>query len=395
MPAARRFAFARLAEPAARRVDGLGQLTILAREQHLLPPPQLVAQLPIAPRLRRLALERAALLVDFEDDVVDAGQVLLAASSFSSADAAAGLVLGDAGRFLDQLAPIGRAGAEDQPDLALLDDRVGLGAEAGVHQQIVDVAQAADLAVDQVFAVARSVQPPRDLDFARDRLNQLIGLAGRDMPVAIAVHAAVPVPIAMRLERAVAVLVAVMAVEVVPVGGAFALVTVGLPVFIGKRRAAQDLQDAAETQPDFGRGRRLARVAAVEDDVLHLLAAQALGALLAHHPRDGVGDVALAAAVGPDDGGDAFVEGQFRAVGERFEAVDFESFKTHEDTLKPGCRRAAARAVPAAYAGTRPLGSSPVRQRFWLGCRTTTDRFISLFAFRNGRAAPAEKRSSV
>ena len=104
---------------------------------------------------------------------------------------------------------------------------------------------------------------------------------------------------------------------------------------LGKRRAGDGLQHAAEAQPHFGGRGRLARVAAAEDHVFHLLAAQALGALLAHHPGDGVGDVALAAAVRADDGGDALVEGQLGAIGKRFEAVDFETFKTHEHTTAP------------------------------------------------------------
>jgi hypothetical protein len=54
----------------------------------------------------------------------------------------------------------------------------------------------------------------------------------------------------------------------------------------------------------------------------HLVAAQALGALLAHHPRDRVGDVALAAPVGPDDRRDALVERELGPIGKRFEAVD-------------------------------------------------------------------------
>ena len=54
----------------------------------------------------------------------------------------------------------------------------------------------------------------------------------------------------------------------------------------------------------------LRRIAAVEDHVFHLVAAQALRALLAHHPGDGVGDVALAAAIRADDRRDALVEGQ-------------------------------------------------------------------------------------
>ena len=53
---------------------------------------------------------------------------------------------------------------------------------------------------------------------------------------------------------------------------------------------------------DLGQAEAAARAGAVEDDVGHLAAAQALGALLAEHPADGVDDVALARAVGPDDG---------------------------------------------------------------------------------------------
>src|SRR6202011_2768927 len=75
---------------------------------------------------------------------------------------------------------------------------------------------------------------------------------------------------------------------------------------------------------------RLARVAGAEDDSFHLLAAQAFRALLAHHPRDGVGDVALAASVGADNRGHPLVEGQLGPVGKRFEAVDFKPFEAHD-----------------------------------------------------------------
>ena len=140
------------------------------REEHLLPAAQLVAQPLIPARLRGLALQRAALLLDLEDDVVDAREVLLGGIELQLGGPAARLVLGDARGLLDQLPAVGGTRAEDQPDLALLDDRVGLGAEAGVHQELVDVLQAADLAVDQVLALARSIQPPDHLDLAiRDR----------------------------------------------------------------------------------------------------------------------------------------------------------------------------------------------------------------------------------
>src|SRR6185295_17676940 len=81
-----------------------------------------------------------------------------------------------------------------------------------------------------------------------------------------------------------------------------------------KARDGDGRRHAAEPQTDFsGRG-GLARIAAAEDDVFHLVAAQTLGALLAHHPRDGVGDVALAAAVRSHDRSDATIESQFGTV---------------------------------------------------------------------------------
>ena len=85
------------------------QLAVAPREQDLLPAAQLVAQPLIAARLRRLPLQRAALLLDLEDDVVDAREVLLRRLELQLGGAPARLVLRDARGFLDQLAPIGRA----------------------------------------------------------------------------------------------------------------------------------------------------------------------------------------------------------------------------------------------------------------------------------------------
>src|SRR5262245_23038425 len=61
---------------------------------------------------------------------------------------------------------------------------------------------------------------------------------------------------------------------------------------------------AREPESDLRHPHRLSRFAAREDDVLHPLAAQRARALLPENPVDGVADVALAAAVGPDDRGD-------------------------------------------------------------------------------------------
>ena len=65
---------------------------------------------------------------------------------------------------------------------------------------------------------------------------------------------------------------------------------------------------------------------AVEDDVVHRLAAQDLGALLAQGPGHGVADVGLAAAVGADDRRDRAREGQIDLLVEGLEARDLDPF---------------------------------------------------------------------
>ena len=73
----------------------------------------------------------------------------------------------------------------------------------------------------------------------------------------------------------------------------------------------------------------LAGVAASENHVLHAVAAQALRALLAEDPGQRVHDVALAATVGPDDGGDALVEGELGAIWKTLEADNLQTLKPH------------------------------------------------------------------
>ena len=104
----------------------------------------------------------------------------------------------------------------------------------------------------------------------------------------------------------------------VPVGGdGFVDDDLGLAVEAG---AVVDL-GVDEGERDLGHAGGLAVAGAGEDDVFHLDAAEGLGGLLAENPGDGVGDVGLAAAVGADDGGDAFAgELDLGAITEGLEA---------------------------------------------------------------------------
>jgi len=333
-----RLTFPHLAQPRARAVNRGGELAVPSGEEHLLPAAQLVAQALIPARFRRLALQRAALFLHLEDDVVDAREVLLGRIELQLGGPAARLVLGDARRLLDQLPAVGWARAEDQPDLSLLDDRVGLGPEAGVHQELVDILQPADLAVDQVLALPRSIQAPDHFD-----------LAIRDLGVTVAVRSAIygRVPVAVDVLEPVCLVMR-------PVAGR-----------CGHGR------DIGQQQLHLGGAGGLARIAAAEDHVLHLVAAQALRALLAQHPRDGVGDVALAAPVRTDDRGDPLVEGKLRPIGKGLEAGDLEALQAHvrgprvlrSVSERPIAFRNVARAArcdPTVAARTRP-GEPPAR----------------------------------
>ena len=135
----------------------------LAQERH-----HLRAQFLVAPRLGRLPLERIHLPRDFFQDVEHARQVLLGAFELGFGQPLARLVLADAGGFFDDRAAVGRLVGKNLADAALLDDGVAFRPEAGAHEQVLDVAQAGGLAVDQVFAFAGPVQAARDGDLFAD-----------------------------------------------------------------------------------------------------------------------------------------------------------------------------------------------------------------------------------
>ena len=79
-------------------------------------------------------------------------------------------------------------------------------------------------------------------------------------------------------------------------------------------------------QGDLRHPQRLTLARAGEDHVFHAGAAQALGALLAQDPTDGVAEVGFSAAVGTHDGRDAgAVEPHLGPVVERLESLDVDA----------------------------------------------------------------------
>ncbi len=222
---------------------------------------QLGEEILIALRLARLALQRIDLAAHLAEDVLDAEEVRLGVLELAERLFLLAFEFGDARRLLEDGAAVLRAGREDLVDLPLLHDRVGGPADAGVHEELVDVAQAARVLVDLVLAGAVAEEAAGDGDFVE---------LGAELVLAV-----------------------------------------------------------AEGQRDLGHAERLAGVAPAENDVLHLAAPERLGRLLAEHPADRIEDVAFAAAVRPDDGGDARMELNDGFVGERLEAEDVKRLEIH------------------------------------------------------------------
>ena len=80
---------------------------------------------------------------------------------------------------------------------------------------------------------------------------------------------------------------------------------------------------------DLSTAQRGPRRGAGEDDVLHLAAAQRLGALLAHHPGQRVDNIGLTRAVGPDNCGDTGLKPQSRRRCEGFETLQRQALEVH------------------------------------------------------------------
>ena len=216
-----------------------------------------------------LDLHAPQLLFDLGHDVVHPQQVLVDPLELAAGLLPLGLELRDAGRLLEDQPPLGRVGLEQRRDAALLDHAVGVDADAGVHEQVTHVPEAAGLAVQVVLAGPVAVEAAADAD--------LVGVDG---------------------QRAGAVV---------------------------------ERFGVVEREHDLGHAGRFAGGGPVEQDVHHGVPAEALGALLAQDPLEGVDDVALAAPVGADDAGHGRVEDELGAVGEALEAVDDQLAEPHPD----------------------------------------------------------------
>ena len=125
-------------------------------------------------------------------------------------------------------------------------------------------------------------------------------------------------------------------------------------------------------QRDLGAAERRAAGGAGEDDVLHLAAAQRLGALLAHHPGQRVDDVGLAGAVGTDDAGDARLELEGRRGGEGLEPAEGQALQVHgEGSLRSPWHVRTRSGCRAVDGGARRLADALCQARTGEGQQPT------------------------
>ena len=117
-----------------------------------------------APGLSRLIFDGAHAFFDFVDDVAEPQEIGVDTLEFAQADLFLRLVLADARGLFEDCSAVLFVRREQDVHLALLDERIGIHPDPGVHEEVADVAKTTTLLVDVVFALAAAVEPPRDTD---------------------------------------------------------------------------------------------------------------------------------------------------------------------------------------------------------------------------------------
>ena len=121
--------------------------------------------------------------------------------------------------------------------------------------------------------------------------------------------------------------------------------------------AARAVVAVVEHQFDAGPAGRLAGRRAVEDHVLHGLAAQLARLAFAQHPAHGIHDVGLAATIGADHADELPRQQEIGRLGERFEASELDGIETHGEPGRKNRQKRLGRR--RGNYGSSPAGRPP------------------------------------
>lgn len=108
---------------------------------------------------------------------------------------------------------------------------------------------------------------------------------------------------------------------------------------------------------------RLSRLGSGENNILHISAAELLGALFAEHPAHRIANIALSTAVRPYNAGNTVVELQNGFVGKRLKSLHFNGFEIHNS--------------PTLFSGKNCIVCRCLFCRFFRSALSGTERFLS------------------
>jgi len=272
-------------------------------------------------------------LRDFFENIIHAREVQLGIFQSRLCQSLLGLEFRDPCGFFNNGAAVGRTAAQDLSYAPLLDQCIRLRPQACAHEQFLDVTQAAQLSIQQIFAVSRSEQPSRDHDLARAKLL-LVEFPPPDLQNNLRTNdivrtldnpwAGIFAPEAIFARRHLLYFLGYSLLNYSGLsffyqslrffrrlGSHFSLVPVLrgfghviLDYDFGRLAGIRTLIDFGieQRQRHFCHARGLAVASAGEDHIFHACAAQRLGGLLPQYPRDGIRDIGLAAAIWSNDG---------------------------------------------------------------------------------------------
>ncbi len=275
-------------------IGSSGGLAIAGEQRAALGEQDLGRKLGIALGGARLPAKRRGAIVHVGEDFIQPGEIGLAGAQLLLGVAAADVKSGNARRFFQHGAALGRLGGNDGSDLALADQRRAVRTGGGVGEDERDVLGAHVAAIGAIGAARATLDAAHDFQLALgadvDGGDGLAGLLRRE-------------------------------------------------------------------QADFGEVARRARAGAGEDHVVHAAAAHRPGAGFAHHPADRLKQVGLAAAIGAHDPGEPGLDAQFGGLYEALEAGQFEAADFHRSAVFPPRRRFSVR-PPLSARGPGPANRS-------------------------------------
>ena len=127
---------------------------------------QTLAVFQIIASLARLQLDTAKLLFDLAHDIRQTQQILLGPIQLAKGLLLVRLELAYPGCLLEDNPPVDGGFLQQLVDLTLFDNGIGAHPDTRVHEQFANIPETADLVVDQVLAVAASVESPAYLQRA-------------------------------------------------------------------------------------------------------------------------------------------------------------------------------------------------------------------------------------